>query len=171
MLLDGLGPNALARFDRDVLAPAGVRWLIVLEGINDLSSPTREAPISPEAHAALVAGLISGYEQIVTRAHAHGIKVYGATILPSMGGTYYHPDAENEADRQAVNAWIRGQSHFDAVIDLDAATRDSTNPAWLLPLYDSGDHLHPGPKGFQAMADAVPLSLFTGPKPRKGKRK
>ncbi|HEY0303099.1 MAG TPA: SGNH/GDSL hydrolase family protein [Rhizomicrobium sp.] len=171
VLLDGLGPNALARFDRDVLAPAGVKWLIVLEGINDLSSPTREAPISPQAHAALVAGLISGYEQIVTRAHAHGIKVYGATILPSMGGTYYHPDAANEADRQAVNAWIRAPGHFDAVIDLDAATRDTTNPAWLLPLYDSGDHLHPGPKGFQAMADAVPLTFFTGPKPRKGKRK
>ena len=101
VVLDGLGPSALARFDRDVLTPAGVKWLIVLEGINDLGVLTRDAPATPEAHAAMVASLIAGYEQIVTRAHAHGIKVYGATILPSMGGTYYHPDAANEADRQA----------------------------------------------------------------------
>ena len=160
VLFDGLGPSALARFDRDVLGPAGVKWLIVLEGINDLDTLTREAPARPEAHAERVAALIAGYEQIVTRAHAHGLKVYGATILPGMGSTYYHPDAGNEADRQAVNAWIREKGHFDAVIDFDAVMRDTTNPAWLLPALDSGDHLHPNPRGFQAMADAVNLSLF-----------
>lgn len=166
ILQDGLGPSALARFDRDVLAPAGVKWVIVLEGINDLNVLTRDAPATAQAHAAMVAHVIAGYEQMIARAHAHGLKIYGATILPDMGGTYYHPDAANEADRQTVNAWIRARGHFDAVIDFDAALRDTTNPAWLLPLYDSGDHLHPNPKGYQAMADAVSLALFAEPKPR-----
>ena len=160
VLLDGLGPNALARLDRDVVAPAGVKWLIVLEGVNDLSVLTRDAPVSDGAHRQIVAGLIAGYEQIVMRAHAHGLKVYGATILPMMGGEYYHPDAKNEADRQAVNAWIRAPGHFDAVIDWDAAIRDPAAPSYMLPLYDSGDHLHPGPVGYKAMADSIPLALF-----------
>jgi lysophospholipase L1-like esterase len=163
VLQDGLGPSALARFDRDVLAPASVKWLIVLEGINDLDVLTRDAPATGEAHAAMVAQLIVGYEQIVVRAHAHGIKVYGATILPDLGGDYYHPDAQNEADRHAVNAWIRTPGHFDAVIDFDAALRDPAAPDALLPAYDSGDHLHPNPAGYKAMADAVPLALFVAP--------
>jgi lysophospholipase L1-like esterase len=167
VLLDGLGPSALARFDRDVLGPAGVRWLIVLEGINDLDVVTRDAPAKPQAHAAIVADVIAGYQQIVARAHAHGIKVFGATILPDMGATYYHPDAANEADRQAVNAWIRARGHFDAVIDFDAALRDTTNPAWLLPLYDSGDHLHPNPRGYEVMANTVSLALFGAPAAKK----
>ena len=171
VLLDGMGPSALARFDRDVLAPAGVRWLIVLEGINDLDVLTRDAPATPQAHAEIVANVIAGYEQIIARAHAHGIKVYGATILPDMGGAYYHPDAANEADRRAVNAWIRARGHFDSVIDFDAALRDTTNPAWLLPLYDSGDHLHPNPKGYQAMANAVSLALFGAPAAKKKVRR
>jgi lysophospholipase L1-like esterase len=175
VLQDGLGPSALARFDRDVLAPASAKWLIVLEGINDLDVLTRDAPATPEAHAAMVAGVIAGYEQIVLRAHAHGIKVYGATILPDFGGDYYHPDARNEADRHAVNAWIRGPGHFDAVIDFDAALRDPAAPDALLPAYDSGDHLHPNPAGYKAMADAVPLALFAAPvarpKPQRKHRK
>ncbi|MEJ1967395.1 MAG: SGNH/GDSL hydrolase family protein [Rhizomicrobium sp.] len=160
VLLDGLGPNALARFDRDVLSPAGVEWLIVLEGINDLGVLTREAPATPAQHAAMVADLIAGYRQIVARAHDHGIKVYGATILPDFGGAYYHPDAANEADRHAVNDWIRGPGHFDAVIDFDAALRDPAHPDAMLPAYDSGDHLHPGPAGYKAMAESIALSLF-----------
>jgi lysophospholipase L1-like esterase len=160
VLLDELGPSALARFDRDVLAPAGVKWMILLEGINDLGVMTRDQPVSPEAHAAMVASVVAGYEQIVTRAHTHGIKVFGATITPSMGFAYYHPDAQNEADRQAVNAWIRTPGHFDAVIDFDAAVRDPAAPSYMLPALDTGDHLHPNPKGYQAMADAIPLALF-----------
>jgi len=160
LLLDGLGPNALARFDSDVLAQAGVRYVIVLEGINDIGTLTRTAEVSPEENDALVHNMIGTYQQIITRAHTHGIKVYGATILPFGGSGYYHPVAKNEADREAVNEWIRTPGHFDAVIDFDKLTRDPENPDRMLPKYDSGDHLHPGPAGYSAMGEAVPLSLF-----------
>lgn len=161
VLADGLGPNAMARLERDVLAQPGVRHLIVLEGINDIGTLTREKPATPAQHAALVAQVTGAYAQIVARARVHGIRVYGATILPFMGTDYYHPDAANEADRQAINAWIRAPGNFDGVIDLDQAMRDPARPAWLNPRYDSGDRLHPSPDGFRAMANAVPLSLFT----------
>lgn len=160
LLQDGLGPNALARLDRDVLAQTGVRYVIVLEGINDLGTLTREAPVSPEAHASLVARVIGAYRQIVARSRAHGIKAIGATILPDGGSGYYHPDALNEADRQAINRWIRTPANFDAVIDFDAIVRDPASPARMLAAYDSGDGLHPSPAGYRAMADAIPLSLF-----------
>lgn len=160
LLLDGLGPNALARFDRDVLAQPGVRYLIVLEGINDLGTLTRDAPATPEAHRALVARMIGAYRQIVARAHAAGVRVYGATILPDGASGYYHPDAQNEADRQAVNAWIRTPGNFDAVIDFDAIARDPADPRRIKKAYDLGDGLHPGPAGYRAMGDAIPLDLF-----------
>lgn len=160
LLLDGLGPNALARFDRDILAQPGVRTVVVLEGVNDLGTFTRDAPASPEGHAALVAQLIGAYRQIVERAHAQGVKVIGATILPYGGNGYYHPDAANEADRQAINRWIREPGHFDGVVDFDRVTRDPAYPDHLRPDFDSGDHLHPSPKGYKAMADAVPLALL-----------
>jgi lysophospholipase L1-like esterase len=160
LLEDGLGPNALARFDRDVLAQAGVRYLIVLEGVNDLGVFARAGAASPEAHAEMVRRLIGAYGQIAARAHAHGIKVIGATILPFGEFSYYHPDAAIEADRQAVNRWIRTSGVFDAVVDFDAVARDPKAPDRLLPAYDSGDHLHPGPAGYKAMGEAVPLSLF-----------
>ena len=163
LLADGLGPNALARFDHDVLAQAGVRWLIVLEGINDLGVLTREAPAEPAAHAAMVAQVTAAYAQIVARAHAHGVKVMGGTLMPWMGFDYYHPDAANEADRQAVNAWIRAPGHFDAVVDFDARLRDPAAPDRLLPAFDSGDHLHPSPDGYQAMAALIPLAFFAEP--------
>jgi lysophospholipase L1-like esterase len=161
LLLDGLGPNALARFDRDVLAQAGVRYLIVLEGINDLDSATRLAPISAAQHTELVQQIIGAYGQIILRAHAHGIFVMGGTITPDGGSDYYHPSAASEADRQAVNAWIRQPGHFDAVVDFDRVVRDPQHPERMLPAYDSGDHLHPRPAGYRAMAEAVPLGLFT----------
>ncbi len=160
VLLDGLGPNALARFDRDVASLPGVRTLILLEGINDIGNLTREKPVSAAAHDALVAQLTGAYAQIVARARAQGIKAVGATILPFMGTDFYHPDAANEADRQAVNRWIRTPGHFDAVIDFDAAMRDPKRPDTLNPALDSGDKLHPSPAGYQAMADAIPLALF-----------
>lgn len=170
LLLDGLGPNALARFDRDVLSPPGVTHLIILEGVNDLGTLTRDAPVSVEEHAALVHRMIGAYRQMVARARSRGIKVIGATILPYGGSGYYHPDAQNEADRQAVNAWIRAPGNFDAVLDLDAAMRDPARPTHLLPAYDNGDGLHPSMAGYQAMADAVPLSLLgSKEKPRKPK--
>lgn len=162
--LDGTGPNALARFEREVLSPPGVTHLLVIEGINDLGTLTRDAPATPEQHAALVREMIGVLRQIVARARAHGINVIGGTIMPDGASAYYHPDAANEADRAAVNAWIRAPGNFDAVIDFDAAMRDPANPARLRPDLDSGDGLHPSIAGYQAMADAVPLAVLA---PRK----
>jgi lysophospholipase L1-like esterase len=161
LLLDALGPNALARFDRDVLAQAGVRYLIVLEGVNDLGTATRLAPISAARHTVLVHQIIGTYGQIILRAHAHGITAIGGTIAPFMGSDYYHPAPVSEADRQAINAWIRQPGHFDAVVDFDRAVRDPEHAERMLPAYDSGDHLHPSPAGYRAMAAAIPLRLFT----------
>jgi lysophospholipase L1-like esterase len=160
LLDDGLGPNALARLDRDVLAQPGVTHLILLEGVNDLGTLTREAPVSLEAHHTHVARIIGAYRQIIVRAHAKGIKVIGATIMPFVGNDYYHADAQNEADRQAVNAWIRTPGNFDAVIDFATVMRDPAHPDRLLPAYDGGDALHPSPTGYKAMGEAIPLSLF-----------
>jgi lysophospholipase L1-like esterase len=160
LLTDGLGPNALARFDRDVLAPAGVRWVIVFEGVNDLGGLARDGEVSPAEHAAHVKRILSAYQQIIARAHAHGLRVYGATITPYVGSTYYHPGPPSESDRQTVNQWIRAPGHFDAVIDFDTVLRNPQNPERLLPAYDSGDHLHPSPAGYRAMGNAVSLDLF-----------
>jgi len=160
LLTDGLGPNALARFDRDVLAPAGARWVIVFEGVNDLGGLAVKGEVPPADHAALVAHVVAAYQQIIARAHAHGLRVYGATITPYVGSGYYHPGPLSEADRQAVNQWIRAAGNFDAVIDFDAVVRDPGHPDQLLPTYDCGDHLHPSPAGYKAMGAAVPLALF-----------
>lgn len=160
LLLDGLGPNAQARFDRDVLSQSGVRYVIVLEGVNDLGMLTRDAPVAQAAHDDLVARLKAAYLQMITKAHSHGLKIYGGTITPFMGMDYYHPDALNEADRQGINHWIRTSGAFDAVIDFDAALRDPAQPDRLSPAYDSGDHLHPSSAGYQAMAETIDLKLF-----------
>lgn len=160
VLLDGLGPNAMSRLDRDVLALPGVTHLILLEGINDLGVLTRDRPVGPEDHATMVEQVTGAYAQIVARARAKGIKVYGATLLPFMGMAYYHPDASNEADRQAINAWIRKPGHFDAVIDFDKVMRDPARPERLNPAFDVGDAIHPNPAGYKAMGEAVPLELL-----------
>jgi len=160
LLTDGLGPSALARFDRDVLAPTAVHWVIVFEGVNDLGGLAQRAEVSPEAHAAFVQRVLAAYKQIIARAHAHGLLVYGATITPYTGSGYYHPGPLSEADRQAVNQWIRADGHFDAFIDFDAVVRDPQHPDQLLPAYDCGDHLHPSPAGYKAMGESIPLTLF-----------
>jgi lysophospholipase L1-like esterase len=160
MLLDGLGPNALARFERDVLARPGVRTVILLEGVNDLGTLTREKPATAEEHRALVERMITGYRQFIAKAHGHNIRVVGATIMPFGDFDYYHPTAENEADRQAVNRWIRTSGAFDGVVDLDAATRDPARPDRLLAAYDGGDHIHPSPAGYRAMAAAIDLKVL-----------
>ncbi len=161
LLTDGLGPNALARFDRDVLAQPGAKFLIVLEGVNDLGGLTRLNEVSPAEHAAFTARILAAYQQIILRAHDRGFKVIGATITPYTGSDYYHPGPLSEANRERINQWIRTPGHFDAVIDFDKAVRDPTHPDRLLPAYDSGDHLHPSPAGYRAMGDSIPLALFT----------
>lgn len=162
LLEDGLGPNALARLGRDVLARDGVRYLIILEGVNDLGVLTRDARATPEQHQALVRQLIAAYAQMIARAHERGIKVIGATVMPDGASAYYHPDAANEVDRAAVNAWIRQPGNFDAIIDFDALMRDPADPKRLRRQFDSGDGLHPSAAGYRAMGEAVPLSLFNG---------
>ncbi len=160
LLSDGMGVNALARFERDVLAQPGVRVLFVLLGINDIAWPgTAFAPSSPSPS---LAELTAGYRQLIARAHTHAIRVVGATLTPFEGalpGTpltdYYHPDKEGL--RQEVNAWIRTSSAFDAVVDFDAALRDPIHPMRLAAPFDSGDHLHPGDEGNRALADAIDL--------------
>ena len=116
---------------------------------------------TPAEHALLVQRILAAYQQVILRAHAHGITVIGATITPYTGSNYYHPGPASEADRQAINQWIRAAGHFDAVIDFDKTVRDPHQPDRMLPAFDSGDHLHPSPAGYRAMAESIPLSLFT----------
>ncbi|HVG27450.1 MAG TPA: SGNH/GDSL hydrolase family protein, partial [Acidobacteriaceae bacterium] len=155
LLTDGMGENALGRLDRDVFGVTDVRVMVVLEGINDIGTLTRGKTATPEEHARLVADMEAAYKQIVDRAHSHGIRVIGATMTPFMGSDYYKPTAANEADRVAVNQWILAPGHFDSAVDLDAVTRDEKDPSRMKAAFDSGDHLHPGPAGYKAMADAV----------------
>jgi lysophospholipase L1-like esterase len=157
VLNDGLGPNALARLDRDVLAQSGVRWLVVFEGVNDIGT----AEATGAAQQQVAADLIAAYDQIIVRAHAQGIRVYGATLLP-FGGNAGYDDAAGlrEAARRTVNTWIRTSHRFDSVIDFELVTRDPANPRQLLATIDDGDHLHLNPTGYQVLADAVPARLF-----------
>ena len=148
-----LGPAALDRFDRDVLGQSNARWLIILEGVNDIGRVRSAAD-----RDSVVQQLIAAYQQMIARARARGMRVYGATILPFGGSFYDRP--ESEAARQAVNAWIRTSGAFDAVIDTDAALRDPAQPARLLPAADTGDHLHPNELGHRMIAAAVNLALF-----------
>ena len=161
LLLDGLGTNAMARFDRDVLSEPGVSYLILLEGINDLGTLTMDGEVSRAAHQALVLRILSAYSQMIARAHDHGIKVIGATLMPCAGTPYYASSPETEGDRQAINQWIRAPGHFDTVIDFDEVLRDPLRPDHILALYDSGDHIHPSPKGYFEMGDAVSLQIFS----------
>ena len=150
--------NALARFDRDVLAQPGVKYIIVLEGINDLGHYGSSAPASQVVSAD---DIIAGLKQMIERAHERGIKIFGATLTPFEGTVfkgYFTP--EKEAKRKAVNEWIRTSNAFDGVVDFDKAVRDPKNPDRILPAYDGGDHLHPGDAGYKAMGEAVDLSLF-----------
>ena len=152
------GVNALARFDRDVLAQPGVKYVIVLEGINDLGHAGTSAP---ESETVSAEDIIAGLEQLVERAHEKGLKIFGATLTPFEGTTfagYFTP--EKEVKRKAVNNWIRTSKAFDGMIDFDKAVQDPSHPDRMLPAYDGGDHLHPGDAGYQAMGEAVDLSLF-----------
>lgn len=143
------GDSTLARFDRDVIAQAGVRTVVLLEGINDIGG---------SRGATDPADLIAVHRQFIQRAHQAGLKAIGATLTPYEGAGYYSP--EGEADRQALNTWIRTSGEYDGVVDFDKAVRDPAAPAKMLPAYDVGDHLHPNADGFKAMAAAFDLKLF-----------
>jgi len=152
------GMNALARFDRDVLAEPGVKYVIVMEGINDIGHAGTSAPVSETVSAE---DIIAGLKQLIERAHEHGLKIFGATLTPFQGTTfpgYYTP--AKDVKRKAVNDWIREGKAFDAVIDFDKAVRDPSHPDRMLPAYDGGDHLHPGDVGYKAMGGAIDLSIF-----------
>lgn len=153
---DGAGLSALARFDRDVLARPGVRWVILLEGINDINFAA--IPGMPASEAVTAEDLIAAYMQFIDRAHLHGIKVMGGTIAPTEGTWLY--SEKTEALRQAVNNWIRTSGKFDALVDFDAVLRDPARPARLNPAYDPGDHVHPNDAGNAAMARAIDLARF-----------
>ena len=157
-LHDLIGPNALARFDRDVGATAGALWVILLEGINNIGIP---GAFGLPAEQVSASDIINGHRQLIARAKERGLKIYGATLTPFEGTVFPgYFTAAGEAKRQAVNAWIRGSGEFDAVIDFDRVIRDPASPGRMLPAYDSGDHLHPNDAGYQAMANAIDLSLF-----------
>ena len=159
VLHDGTGVSALGRLDRDVFSQSGVKWLMVLEGINDIGHAFTTAGESLTADE-----LIAAHRQIIEQAHAHGIQVIGCTLTPYEGAGYARD--EGEAVRAAVNNWIRTSGAYDAVVDFEAATRDAQNPKRFRAEFDPGDHLHPNNDGYQAMADAIDLSIFTR-KPKK----
>jgi len=155
------GQNALARLGRDVLAQTGIEAVILFEGTNDIGQPDApDTDTNPCRSRTQVTAdeIIAGYKQIIARTHARGLKIFGATILPYQGVGAW--TATGEAKRVAVNQWIRTSRAFDGVIDFDAALRDPARPARMAPQYDSGDHLHPGPAGHEAMGNAVDLALF-----------
>ena len=150
-ILDGGTPSALSRLDRDVLSQPGVTHVIFMEGINDIGG-ARDKP-SPSA-----ADLIAAHQQIIDRAHARGLKIFGGTLTPFDAANYFAP--EGEAKRQALNNWIRTSKAYDAVLDFDAATRDPRQPSKARPEFDPGDHLHMTPAGYEAMANAIDLKAI-----------
>lgn len=165
VLSDKMGVNALARFERDVLDQPGVDTVIVLMGINDIAWPG--SSFTPQEPALAEERLIDGYRQLIARARLRHVRIVGATLTPFEGAlqdselkSYY--SASKEKTRQAVNRWIRGSGEFDAVIDFDAVVRDPRHPRRFLPAFDSGDHLHPGDRGYRAMAEAIDLGQLLG---------
>jgi lysophospholipase L1-like esterase len=155
VLHDGTGESALGRFDRDVTDQAGVKYVVVMESINDIGHAT-----DPKKPYDIVTAddLIAGFSQLARRAHTHGIKIYGATLTPFLPAGYSSP--AGEAMREAVNHWIKTSKELDGFIDFDAITRDPAHPESYLPAYDSGDHLHPSDAGYKAMGAAIDLKLF-----------
>lgn len=153
---DAVGANALARFDRDVLSQSGVKWMILLEGINDIGRAT--GTNAPPDSTISTEEVIAADRQIIERAHMHGIKVMGATLTPYEGAAYY--SEAGETMREAVNAWIRTGGAFDGVVDFEAAVRDPAHPKQIRPEFNIMDHLHPNDAGYKAMAEAIDLSFF-----------
>ena len=155
VLLDGAGPNAVSRINPDVVARSHAKYVIVLESINDIGRFTTDR----QPYGDLAQRLETGIAQLAAQAHQHGIKVIGATLTPYQGCGYY--SVAGEEVREAVNQWIRTSPMFDGVADFDKAVQDPANPTHFAAQYDSGDHLHPKDAGYEAMANAIDLSLFT----------
>jgi lysophospholipase L1-like esterase len=161
VLNDFIGPGAQKRVDRDVLTQAGLTWVILLESTNDLGFSQLPPIFGPGVSLDNVSAdqVIAGYKQIILRVHQAGAKIYGATVLPFEGASYY--DAAVEPKRAAINAFIRTGGWFDGVVNFDAVMRDPTHPTRILPAFDSGDHLHPNEAGYAAMGNSVDLRLFS----------
>jgi len=157
ILRDGLGPSGLSRFDRDVLGQAGVRWVIVYEGVNDIGGTRTET--NTDQQNIVVDGLIQAFQQFVTRAHTHNVLAYCATITP-FGRSFYFTSS-TEASRQAVNHWIRTSGQCDAVLDFDEAARNPVKTEELDAAFDSGDHLHLSSNGYLKLASSIDLKLFS----------
>lgn len=151
------GFSGISRFEEAITCHAGVKYVIVLEGTNDIMS-TGPGGTSPASEIVDAQQVIEGLQYYIDLAHAHNLKIYGATIMPFRG--YISYTEEEEAVRQEVNEWIRNTAQYDAVFDFDEATRDPNNISQLLPLYDSGDHLHPSDAGSKAIADTIDVNLF-----------
>jgi lysophospholipase L1-like esterase len=163
-----LGQSGLTRFERDVLAQSGARYVIVGLGINDIAFP---GSLTPATESVTAESIIAGYRQLITRAHQRGIRIIGTTNPPFENSfldlgppappiTFY--TSQKESVRERVNAWILNSGEFDGAVDLDAVLRDPNHPTQLLPSYDSGDHLHPNNAGCRAEGNAIPLALFEG---------
>jgi len=162
ILADGIGPNALGRIDRDVLAQSGVKYAMIFEGVNDIGT----ADVTQEAQDAVFEQLLLAFKQIIVRVHTFNLPIFAATITPfsapandSSIQPYSNP--VREATRQKINAWIRTSGAFDAVMDFDAVVRDPAIPSQLNPNFNSGDFLHPNDAGYQAIAASFPLGVFT----------
>lgn len=159
LLHDFIGPNALSRFDRDVLSQSGVTHVVVLIGINDFGLPGGRK--LPQEEVSLEQ-MVSGLRQLIARAHERNVKIIGATLppfgpIPERPGYYSETSA---AKREALNQWIRTSKEFDGVIDFETALRDPQDAKSMLAAYDSGDHLNPNDDGYKAMADAIDLKVF-----------
>jgi len=160
-----LGDAGVKRFDRDVVSHAGVKYVILALGVNDILFP---GSFIPATESVTAKDVVSGNRQLIARAHHHGIRAIGATIPPFEHALFRNPSfngfysPEKEKIREEVNAWIRASSEFDGIIDFDAAVRDPSHPTQILPAYDSGDHLHVNDAGNVAQANAIPLALFHG---------
>jgi lysophospholipase L1-like esterase len=156
ILADGLGPNALGRIDRDVVAQSGVKYCIIFEGVNDIGTAATDAATQQTVGDRVIAA----YDQMITRLHRFGIPVFGATITPMSGPGQGYSDPTREKTRQRVNEWIRTSGRFDALIDFDKTVRNATQPDQLDEKYNVGDYLHLNPAGYQAFADSIDLSIF-----------
>jgi lysophospholipase L1-like esterase len=166
VLTNGMGTNALSRFDMSVLSHSRVSTVVMMMGINDIGWPG-EGAVTPSDPEPTAEDVIAGYRQIIDRAHAHGIRFVAVTLTPfvdTFKGTplsgYYTPDKEKA--RVAVNQWIRSNTAADGVIDFDKVVEDPKNPNHINPAYDCGDHLHPNDAGYQVMAKAVDLNMLVG---------